>query len=335
MTAPSFTNSERSISLDALRTLAAFAVVWLHAASRVVASSPDISSANWWVGNFSDAASRWCVPVFVMISGALLLSRESTIVEFYRKRVLKLAPILIFWTLFYGGVTALRNREFDAFQFLNSVVLGVPHYHLWFLYMIVGLYAVTPFIRKFLAASDVATVTLFVVFCFFLSSAESLWGGLHGPTFLSSFIPFIGYYVAGFLLTKIAIEISIRSVFWLWFMLSATIGLLVGLLFPLVGEKAWGVMYSYHNPLVIVMSLAVYTALLNLKINNKMAVSVISKLAPLTLGVYVIHPIWLSLLSSVVALPYVGILASSIAVFILSLISAFFLTRIPLLRRTI
>ena len=54
------------------RIVAIFSVVCLHIAAYAVLNA-ELGTANWWSGNFYDAATRWCVPVFVMVSGALLL----------------------------------------------------------------------------------------------------------------------------------------------------------------------------------------------------------------------------------------------------------------------
>ena len=54
--------------LDNSRIIAIFAVVVLHAAVSPVVDTP-FGSTDWWAGNLINAFSRWCVPVFVMISG--------------------------------------------------------------------------------------------------------------------------------------------------------------------------------------------------------------------------------------------------------------------------
>jgi len=63
---------ELQIQLELLRIGAAAAVVLLHVAAGVVLH-PDDTLAQWWAGNIAEVVSRWGVPMFVMISGALLL----------------------------------------------------------------------------------------------------------------------------------------------------------------------------------------------------------------------------------------------------------------------
>ena len=68
----------RHHNLDVARSASAIAVVWLHVASEVLVADPSVTSLNWWIGNAADSLSRWCVPVFVMLSGALLIPKART-----------------------------------------------------------------------------------------------------------------------------------------------------------------------------------------------------------------------------------------------------------------
>ncbi|EMH1199379.1 acyltransferase family protein [Serratia marcescens] len=61
--------------LNNARIIAILAVVLLHVSSRVITWS-ELGSNDWWYANLYDSLVRWCVPVFVMISGALLLAPE-------------------------------------------------------------------------------------------------------------------------------------------------------------------------------------------------------------------------------------------------------------------
>ncbi|GAB7209335.1 acyltransferase [Dickeya oryzae] len=70
------------------RIVSTFAVIVLHISAYTV-SLAELGSLSWWAGNIYDSLTRWCVPVFVMISGALLLSPEKneTLSFFYKKRM--------------------------------------------------------------------------------------------------------------------------------------------------------------------------------------------------------------------------------------------------------
>ena len=70
--------------LDNSRIIAILAVVFLHVSAGVVTESV-IGTESWWVGNLYDSLVRWCVPVFVMISGAVLLDHSKKKID--QKRI--------------------------------------------------------------------------------------------------------------------------------------------------------------------------------------------------------------------------------------------------------
>ena len=83
---------KRLVYLDWLRILAALAVVTIHVSASVVTDSAQEYKSPWMAGNFYDSIGRWCVPIFVMISGALMLSskRDVTIRDFLQKKMSKI-----------------------------------------------------------------------------------------------------------------------------------------------------------------------------------------------------------------------------------------------------
>ena len=98
------------IWLDNARIAAILAVVILHSAVSGVVDT-DLGSGYWWAGNLYSAFSRWCVPVFVMISGALLLSpaRQESLGTFYRKRMSRVLWPFLFWSAFFLGWTLVKG----------------------------------------------------------------------------------------------------------------------------------------------------------------------------------------------------------------------------------
>lgn len=137
------TQPQRIAYFDVLRILATFAVIVLHLSAQHWADT-DVYSRAWQAFNLYDSAVRWAVPVFVMISGALFLSGSQSIGHILKKNVSRLVTAFIFWSALY----AVFMVNFEGCptnlilqQFLNG------HYHMWFLFMIVGLYLIVPFLR--------------------------------------------------------------------------------------------------------------------------------------------------------------------------------------------
>ena len=145
----------RVLWINNARILACFVVVLLHVSAGVVTGIQNTDSAYWWIGNVFDSLSRWCIPVFVMISGMLLLdkAKDEPLRVFYRKRLSRILVPLLFWTLFYllfryFGEPLVHGKPVSILTLAGSVLNGVPYAHLWYLYMLVGLYLLVPFLRK-------------------------------------------------------------------------------------------------------------------------------------------------------------------------------------------
>jgi len=84
--------------ISILRIIATIAVIAIHASSGYLNGS-DIAGFDWKYANLINSFTRFSVPVFVMLSGALLLTKEENTSEFYKKRLLKLCYPFIFWTI--------------------------------------------------------------------------------------------------------------------------------------------------------------------------------------------------------------------------------------------
>ena len=187
------------------RVAAMAAVVLVHAYSPFVSTSyTDLGSPAWWVAHVVDAGLRWCVPVFIMISGALLLRpREEGVGEFYRKRWARIGVPLLVWTVAY----LLWQYWRDGISFtdaLTQATSGSPSIHLYFLYVIAGLYLFTPFLRTVVAHTSRTGLWWFAGVTLALGAVDQLLGlvdGAGGVTAATRFLPFLGYYLLGRLLT--------------------------------------------------------------------------------------------------------------------------------------
>ncbi len=329
-------------TLDFLRVLAAFFVIMLHTSSGVVTTNPDIQSATWWTGNLFDSYSRWCVPVFVMISGTLLLppSPDTQLLPFYRRRLIRIGIPLLFWTCFYWGIRYLSGEPLTIKAVVKSFATTGSSDHLWYLYMLIGLVLATPFLRLITAAASDVNLRLLWAGLFLLFSIEMLYDKEQSATFLSLCLPYIAYFLAGYHLRAMPVRVP-GSVLILVFLLS---GLLVSLftwaLYPKLGSRSWDIMYAYLNPLVIVMSLSVFMIFEKYSAAAKPFEAAVKVLAPMTLGIYVIHPAWLSLfyhngLNAFIYHPLVAVPTITAVAFALSALCTAALLAIPGVRRIV
>jgi surface polysaccharide O-acyltransferase-like enzyme len=141
------------IQYDAIRLVAILAIVMLHTAANGVNFLP-LGSVNWWLANLVDSACRTGVPLFLMLTGALLLNRQGeSNSNYYRRRWQRLAIPVVFWTLFYLAWAQFKaiwkDQPFDLINELLNELWGKPYFHLWFIYLLIGLYAALPLLRGY------------------------------------------------------------------------------------------------------------------------------------------------------------------------------------------
>ena len=284
--------------LNNSRIVAVFAVVMLHV-SGIILVEKDFGSFDWWAGNLIDSSVRWSVPIFVMISGALLLGAKEPIEikTFYNKRLARILYPLIFWSVFFLIWTCVKSQaKGDPIEFhslFQRLIKGTPYYHMWFLYMIVPLYIFTPFLKKAVYSCSNVELNIFIISTFTISIiftiSETILAAVDSAIFISLFLQYIPYFLIGYKINNDNTSPPSRLV---WIVLTSSIlltsvGYYWGIAYSNISIS--GYFYSYLSITVIPMSISVFYLLKkwNKPIFNY---SFSSKISLLTLGVYLIHP---------------------------------------------
>jgi len=95
-------NSNNPVNwIDNLRVLATISVIFLHVSASVTAKFGSISFITWTIGNIYNSSVRFCVPIFVMITGALLLPKDYEISDFLKKKFIRVVLPFVFWGIIY------------------------------------------------------------------------------------------------------------------------------------------------------------------------------------------------------------------------------------------
>lgn len=192
-----------------LRIVATLAVVLIHASTGYL-NSTYIQDFDWNYANILHSFTRLSVPIFVMISGALLLPKEESPLEFYRKRLLTILPIFLFWTcvyLIYALWKQPRLSSLSSSQLLHIILPKLrsgANAHLWYLYLLVGLYLAIPFLHKLVKACSKRELELFIgiwwISLFFSNKVFSLYLPSIDMGFFTGYFGYLvlGYYLAQF-----------------------------------------------------------------------------------------------------------------------------------------
>lgn len=288
--------------MDLGRVIAMVLVVLDHAVINVrVLADQDTGDVRWWIAQFLLAISRLAVPVFIMISGALLLdpARTEPLGTFARRRLQRVAVPLLVWSVayltFYRDVLDQPLTDEDA---LRRLVAGDPYYHLYYLYIALGLYALTPFLRRLIAAADRQMVVALCGLAFALGITDQFlqWvlqvGANNGLTY---FVDYVGFYLAGWLLRDAARNRRLMRAAAPGLALAIALVVLASWALIEAGQGVqWFYPHSYLSPLVIVASIGLYVTLQTSRSSGRGA-GRLRRLSDLSLGTYLVHPMLLDL----------------------------------------
>lgn len=155
-------NNSRQAVPDILKCLCCVFVIIIHTASQSM-SGLYINSFNWFSATFWGSLCRPAVPVFLMVTGALLLDpkKELSIWRIYTHYFLRILLCLLVWAFIYelyfiAGYWILY-RQFDPMWFLDAVKSTLSfdhHFHLYYLQLLLIFYICLPVLRLLVAHAE-------------------------------------------------------------------------------------------------------------------------------------------------------------------------------------
>ena len=327
---PQSNQSSRIVWVDVLRFIAILMVICIHCSdpfnvSPEARSNPEF---NFW-GSLYGSFLRPCVPLFVMITGLLLLPVNMSMGSFYKKRLLRIAVPFLVWSVLYNlfpwvtgliGLSptiisevfpyaspdasqsfgdALKNIALIPFQFN---VYTVP---MWYLYMLIGLYLYMPLFSAWVEKATVSqkkiflgiwALTLFLpyAYTFFMQELFGLSAWNTFGTFYY-FAGFNGYLLLGHYLAK-----DIKE--WSWGKtLTVSLPLFaIGYIATYIGFKAMTanpncteqemeLFFLYCSPNVVLMTIAIFLMVRQVKFSSPRLVAAFSNITKCGLGIYLVH----------------------------------------------
>lgn len=215
-------NGDIALPVDLIRTVAIILVILLHASiepfSTVNIMSPQ-AVQYWWTSDIYNSLSRSCVPLFIMLTGALLLQPtkvDEPISVFFKKRWSRIGLPFLFWTAAYFAWGYFANNTALTLNSILRGLLGGPYYQFWYLYALGGLYILTPVIRVIVAHADWKIIKYFLLIWFLGTgiiplltlypsiSAQASW--FNQTAFVLTGL--VGYFVLGAYVAKLRIRSS-------------------------------------------------------------------------------------------------------------------------------
>ncbi|MCX4028249.1 acyltransferase family protein [Endozoicomonas sp. SM1973] len=287
---------DKEIAFDLMRCIASIGVVAIHVISPYRQLLNEVPLNDWLFAVSVDGFFRWAVPIFIMISGALLLhdSRPFNLTYYTKRRLLKVFIPFLVWSIFYLGFSGLTYTGFNPdiiITKLQTIYKQASYYHLGFFYYFIPLYFVIPLLRPLAKSSQ-------PLFLYLLLLAWLTATGCHlfyfDGAFTHKLVLYSGYLLFGYLLW----QHPIQGVNWLLVLagLAATITTIAMVVNLSVANNDFtvGRWLSYKTLNRVLIAGMVFVVFLYcsryLKGYCKKFVCFVSQYS---LGLYFIHPIFL------------------------------------------
>ncbi|WP_202183082.1 acyltransferase [Chitinophaga solisilvae] len=187
--------------VDLLRIIACLLVILSHCCDPFVAQF-DADRLSFLSGAFTGSLVRPCVPLFAMMTGVLLLPVQTSMADFYRKRIGRIVIPLAFWSmmlpvLFFiylnyinpaSGNPSLLPGDHTLQTSLQKLYTFIFNFNfdtipLWYLYMLIGLYLIMPVISAWLNTAGRQDIRLFLY----------IWGITLVLPYIKMAAPLLGY----------------------------------------------------------------------------------------------------------------------------------------------
>ena len=322
--------NQHIVWLDVVRFIAMFTVVCCHCTDPFnfyPGTAPNIGEIKLW-GAIYGSVLRPCVPLFVMITGALLLPVRGDTSTFYKKRIPRVFYPFLIWSVLYNlfpwitGLLGLNPQiilDFfpyageevmqQSFSVSLKYILMIPFnfsilaVHMWYIYLLIGLYLYLPVFSAWVEkASERAKlmfllawgVTLLLPY-YYQFVSNYLWGTCSWNSFgmLYAFAGFNGYLLLGHYLKNL--EWRFKNTLAIGIPMFA-VGYAVTFLgfrhitaLPEYTDEMLELFFTYCSLNVVMMTIPVFMLAKKVKVNSERMKKALANLTVCGFGIYMIH----------------------------------------------
>ncbi len=334
---------KRIYYLDFLRCFAILMVVIVHSISPYIVNPELYGNSSWYVNLILNAFSRTGVPIFFMISGSLILSSESTknFSMFYKKIITRILVPLFAWNVIYFAYNVIeRNVTLNIRDFFSLVINQGTEYHLWYLYTLLGIYLIAPFLKIVVDNCNFKQQCILLLLILFPTTISPFINATL-PIYVNIFDPlfngYIGCFLMGYILSNINNTVKNMSLY-------SVIGIF-GLLFSVAyhhinsSNTAINLYFNYGYSLChYALSAAIFVIAKRAFEKRTVFEKTITGLSKYSFGIYLIHILVIDLImkyfmidaSPVISVGYIFFLTTTV-----SLLFTFILSKINYIRKII
>ncbi len=299
---------KRNFGMDLLRVVACYMVIQVHTGEFFYIGQGGTILAGdnaFWV-NLYNSLFRAAVPLFLIITGFFILPVKDEAGDFFRKRFSRVVIPFVVWCALYAVYQWIMGAS-DAAGIVRNILhiplnYGTVVGHLWYVYMLIGIYLFAPVISPFLRTAKRSLVEMYLILWavtlllpYIHLASPGVWGECfwNNTPMLYYFSGMLGYAVLG----------AYIKMYWhekrAWNIPTGLLLIAVGYTVTFAGfsrrlataatipdlELTWG--YGTIN--VAMMALGIVLLFKNIGCDNETTAKVITQMSGLSYGVYLAH----------------------------------------------
>lgn len=308
---------KRYFGIDLIRVLACYLVMVTHAGETYYIGGEGFSEytktdKSLW-GGISNSLVRSCVPLFVMISGYLLLPMKTDYTTFLKKRFTRIFFPFFLFCIFYDIFYYIKNDISLKQMFINIpkifINYGTEVGHLWYIYMAMGIYLFVPIISPWIKTAKkkhfyyyfaIWSISLFNHYIHFIYDevwGESYWN--HTSLF-QSFIGDFGYAVLGAFIKLHLKEYNLYITGIILYVVGSVITMLGFIIQKDTAKdcKEIEMTLNYNTINVAMATLGIFLLLRKIEAKNKILCWIVNDISLKSYGMYLIHVFFITLFRS-------------------------------------
>ena len=321
-------NTKRS-DISILRIIATLAVIFLHTNNTILNNLQNYSLSSTYKFLISTNVSimNWAVPMFLIITGALLLNKKEIsiylMISKYIKRIIY--ALFIFGVPFamieiYMNTNTIQPTNM-LIQSIVKVIDGNSWSHLWYLYALIGIYFILPFIKIVLDNTDKKTHKIILLILFLFNFCKKFIEQIVGISIAFN-IPIMTYTVFYIIMGNYLINNEFK----------------LEIIINIYSKKALDFL-GYDSPIIAIFAITLFLMFKNLKIKES---NYLWQMDRLCFCVYLVHPVFINFMYKFIKITplNIRIIPIGITVFfmifvIVSFVASFILNKIPFLRKNV
>ena len=326
-----------------MRVIACVGIIVLHtvfAANEYYAAKVTLSENL--VSRMVENNMMWAVPAFVMVTGVLQLNPEKTLTlrKLYGKYILRILIALVCCCIVFRIFDMIMDGEplnaVGVLQAFVELVTAKCWGHLWYLYLLIGLYILLPFYRMIIErASEKELRYLCLVYLVFVSIFPMIESfGIHIGFYISESIIYPLYLLLGYMIFYGMIRIS-RGAGVALIAVSTIIILGMDVMKNSASIDIPSELFGYASPFVIFQTIGVFAVVCSAREAEGKGSRLLETLDKCSFGIYLIHMVFIRLLFRYMGwnpfdtLPVVTLALAIIGIFLVSFIITWLLRKIP------